>query len=154
MVTRTTKTVLAGITVLAVASLGSGLAYAADGDNPTPPTSSGDVGPDPSPAPGKHHRHFLGRIEHGEFTVRTQDGTRVIDVQRGAVTDVSGQSITVKSADGFNGTYTVDPQTKVRKNRQDARIDQVATNDQVVVFADKNGTTALAKRIGDHGPAK
>jgi hypothetical protein len=161
MVTRTTKTVLAGLTVLAVAGLGSGIAYAQDGGNaPAPPSNSpappsnGDVGPDRSAASGKHHRNFLGRIEHGEFTVRAKDGDRVIDVQRGTVTAVDGQSLTVKSEDGFSGTYTVDQQTKVHKSRKSATIGQVATNDRVMVFAEKNGGTDVAKRIGDAGPAK
>lgn len=154
MVTRTTKTVLAWITVLAVAALGSGIAYAQDDGNSPAPPSSGDVGPDRSAAPGKHHRHFPGRVEHGEFTVRTKNGDQVIDVQRGVVTAVDGQSLTVKSADGFSGTYTVDPQTKVRKSRKSSTIDQVAINDRVTVFAQKNGSTAVAKRIGDPGPAK
>jgi len=154
MVTRTTKTVLAGLTVLAVAGLGSGIAYAQDGGSSPAPPSTGDVGPDRSAAPGKHHRNFLGRIEHGEFTVRTKNGDQVIDVQRGTVTAVGGQSLTVKSEDGFSGTYTVDQQTKVHKNRKSATISQVATNDRVMVFAEKNGGTDVAKRIGDAGPAK
>lgn len=158
MVTRTRKTVLAGITVLAVAGLGSGIAYAQDGANPPALPSSGsgngDVGTASGTAPGKHHRNFLGRIEHGEFTARSKNGAQVLDVQRGTATAVDGQSLTVKSADGFSDTYTVDPQTKVRKDRKSSTIDQVAINDRVTVFAQKNGGTGVAKRIADPGPAK
>ena len=46
------------------------------------------------------------RIEHGEFAVRIKAGERGVDGQRGVVTAVNGQSLTVKLADGFNGTYT------------------------------------------------
>ncbi|HEY6423982.1 MAG TPA: hypothetical protein VIY28_12180 [Pseudonocardiaceae bacterium] len=170
MATRTMKTVLAGVTVLAVAGLGSGLAFAQGSDVQGSDVQGSDVqnvdvqgsdvqGSDttaPSDPAGqaKHRRAFLGRVEHGEFTTHTKTGDQVVDVQRGTVTAVNGQSITVKSADGFSGTYSIDPQSKVRKDKRDITIDQVATNDRVVVFALKNGGTAAAKRIGDLGPAK
>lgn len=86
--------------------------------------------------------------------MRTENGDQLVDVQRGTVTAVNGQSITVKSEDGFISTYAIEPETKVRKDRQSATIDQVATNDRVIVFAVKNGGTATAKRIGVAGPAK
>ncbi len=152
MVTRTMKTVMAGVTVLAVVGLGSGIAYAQETD-PSPPPISGEP-PDGRAGPDGHQRHFPGRMEHGEFTVQGETGHQVIGVQRGTVTEANGQSITVKSADGFTGTYAVDAETKIRKDGEKTTIDQVATNDRVIVFAAKNGTTATAKRIGVAGPAK
>ncbi len=145
---------LAGVAVLAVVGLGSGIAHAQDGDNspPLPPAHSADVGPDRGPAPWQHHRQSPGRIEHGEFTVRTDTGHQVVKVQHGTVTAVDGHSLTVKSADGFSGTYTIDEQTKVGKDRQSATVDQVSVDDRVIVFAD--GATSVAKRIGDLGPGK
>ena len=165
MVTRTTKTVLAGVTVLAIAGVGSGIAYAQSTDpSPAPSTSAPSTSAPVNSAPddgssapaklGKHPRAFLSRVEHGEFTARVKASERVIDVQRGTVTAVNAQSISVQSPDGFNATSTVDPQAKIRKNKQSATIDQVAVNDRVMVVAVKNGTTATVKRIADAGPGK
>ncbi len=152
MVTRTMKTVLAGVTVLAVVGLGSGIAYAQDTD-PAPPPVGGEP-PEGRPGPDGHHRHFLGQVQHGEFTVRGDAGDKIVGVQRGTVTEVNGESITVQSGDGFSGTYAIDAETKVRKDGEEATIDQVATNDRVMVFAVKDGATATAKRIGVAEPAK
>jgi hypothetical protein len=52
-------------------------------------------------------------IDHGELTITTSTGTEVVDVQAGTVTTVSPTSVTVTSADGFAGTYLLDPSTKV-----------------------------------------
>jgi len=38
-------------------------------------------------------------VEHGEFTVHTKTGDKVVDVQRGVVTAVNATSVTVKSTD-------------------------------------------------------
>jgi len=93
-------------------------------------------------------------VEHGEFTVHTKTGDKVVDVQRGVVTAVNATSVTVKSTDGFSTTYTIDPTTKIHKDRKTAAVSQIATNDQVRVMATKTGNTATAQRIGDEGPAK
>lgn len=155
MVTRTTKTVLAGVTVLAIAGVGSGIAYAQSADPTAAPATTAAAGNTQASAkPAIHRRALLRRVEHGEVTVRAKAGDRVIDVQRGTVTAVDGRSITVRSADGFVGTYAVDPKVTVRKNRKSAAVGQVAVADRVVVFAVKNGDTATVERIGDTGPGK
>ncbi|HEY2766600.1 MAG TPA: hypothetical protein VGJ13_21695 [Pseudonocardiaceae bacterium] len=160
MVTRTTKTLLAGVTVLAIAGVGSGIAYAQSTDPSPAPSNSAPVTSVPgnaSSAPAKaakHSRAFLSRVEHGEFTARVRAGERVLDVQRGTVTAVNAQSISVQSPDGFSASYAVDSQAKIRKNKQSATIDQVAVNDRVMVVAVKNGTTVTVKRISDAGPGK
>ncbi len=85
------------------------------------------------------------------MTVRTKTGTEVVDLQRGQVTAVSPTSITVKSADGFTGTYVVDSTTKVSKTGQQSAIGNVANGDNVVIDAIHSGNTDTAKHIGDHG---
>jgi Domain of unknown function (DUF5666) len=155
MIKRTKMTVLTGVATLALAGVGTGIAFAQSTDPPTPT-------PSPPSSPEHHgarHGHggyqgLLGRIEHGEATVDTGNGTQVVDLQRGTVDSASPDGLTVRSADGFTATYTVNNSTKIRKDRKASDISQVATNDRVIVLATKAGNTVTATRINDTGPAK
>ena len=52
-------------------------------------------------------RRALARnVEHGEMVVKTKDGDKTIDVQRGTVTAITATTVTVKSTDGFTETWT------------------------------------------------
>lgn len=151
-----TKTVLAtGSLALVLAGAGAGVAAAQTTTSPTPPEATSSA-PAPAATPGKHshHKGEMGRVEHGEFTVHTKTGDKVVDTQRGVVTTVDAGSVTVKSTDGFTATYTLDPSTKVHKGKQTAATTQIATNDVVRVLANKTGATDTATRIGDAGPSK
>ena len=154
-----TKTILAtGGLALVLAGTGAGVATAHT-STPTPaaPGTATPAAPthqtNPAQHPG-HHKGQLGRAEHGEFTVHTKTGDKVLDTQRGVVTAVNAESVTVKSAEGFSATYTLNPATKVHKGKQTATTAQITTNDRVRVQADKTGTTDTATRIGDAGPAQ
>lgn len=165
MVKRTKTMVAAGTLALALAGTGAGVAAAQTPSTPSAPASAANPGP-ASPAPGakhtgthtgKHtgmgkHHGGLGRVEHGEFTVHTKTGDKVIEVQHGVVTAVNAGSVTVKSTDGTTNTYTLDPATKVHKGKTTATVAQIATNDRVGVQATKTGSTVTAQHIGDAGP--
>src|SRR3954470_19090322 len=78
----------------------------------------------PSPGAGTGHaKHHLGRmarrgllahLEHGQLTLETKKGDRIVDLQRGIVSAVTPTSISVTSPDKFAGVYTVGSSTKVR----------------------------------------
>ena len=111
-------------------------------------------------------RDFQGQgkmkgLKHGEFTVHTKTGDKVVDIQGGQVSAVEAGSVTVKSIDGFTATYTLDPTTKVERNEEATTSAQITTNDQVRVVVDKSGTgnnaaiaIATAIHIGDSETAK
>lgn len=145
------------VSALALAGVvGAGVAAA----DPTPSASPAPtVSAEPTPAPGtgtdkpsqgaaKKHRDLARRALHGEVTVGAKKH-RVVDFQRGTVSSVSDSSVTVKSVDGFVGTYVVGPQTKVRVAKKDASIDDVSTGDRVRVVAVKDGQTLTATRVVD-----
>jgi hypothetical protein len=70
---------------------------------------------------------MLGMPIHGDLVVQKPDGTyQDVRTQQGAVTAVGGGSITVKSTDGYEKTYTV-PST--------VSLDGIAKGDTVHVFA-------------------
>jgi hypothetical protein len=148
-----TKLVVAATTAVALAGgVGVGIAAADPTTSPSAPTSASPQAGPKSGAPGQGHRarDLTARALHGEATVGGKKNTRVIDFQRGAVTQVSGTSITVKSTDGFSATYVVAGTTKVRKDKATAAIADVKVNDAVRVVAVKDGSTVTARSIRDH----
>jgi hypothetical protein len=166
MISRTKMTLLTGAAVLAIAGAGTGIALAQSSDppSPTPPAPSSSA-PEPYGMSRCHDGHdghdghgrrggLLARIEHGEATVTTDQGDRVIDLQRGIVNSANSGQLTVRSADGFTATYVVDNSTKIRKDRKASDISQVVANDRVLVLATKAGGTITATGIRDTGPAR
>ena len=137
---RLRKTLVIGTAVAAIVGAGAGVAIAA---------TNGSTSPNSQGQQAKRHPGLLKHTEHGEFTERGQQH-RVIDVQRGKVQSVSANSITVRSTDGFTATYAIDNATKARKDKKAGTVSQLATGDQVLVFATKAGSTATAKRIIDN----
>ncbi len=158
MVKRTKTLVAGGALVLILGGAGAGIA-AAQTNTPTAPSTSTPAAPHAGKHQagkthaGKHHAGLRG-VEHGELTVHTKAGDKVVDVQRGTVTAVDATSVTVKSLDGFSASYTLDPTTKVHKDKKAAAVGDVAVNDRVQLQATKTDTTATVNRIGDNGPGK
>ncbi|NUP50201.1 MAG: hypothetical protein HOW97_23260 [Catenulispora sp.] len=92
---------------------------------------------------GRHHR--LGM--HGERTVKGKDGKTVVqEWQAGTVTAVSGHTVTVKSADGFTMTWTLDSATKMRAGTTGATA---KVGDKVLVEGVKSGSVNQARVVVD-----
>jgi hypothetical protein len=159
-----TKNIVAGVSTVALAAgIGAGLAYAdTPSDKPTSsPTTTETSSPVETPAAepsGKRAQNgfrmpfvrrqlrFIGRSLHGEVTLAGEEH-RVIAFQRGAVTKVSRTSLTVKSNDGFVETYVLSDGTKVRENRDQAKLSDIDTSDRVLVVATKDDSTLNARRV-------
>jgi hypothetical protein len=141
--TRRTRTALIAGAAAAALVAGGGVAYAVSA-----PTSTTSAPSASAPAKAKHHKALLGRVAHGEVTL---DGKqhRVVDVQRGQVQSISSTSISVKSDDGFTATYTVNGDTKVRKDGKAAAIGDVHNGDKVVIAATKANGTDTVNRLAD-----
>ena len=141
MTRRVKIALVAGAAVLALGGIGGGVAFAASSAPSTPGTTPA--------APARHHAHprarnLLRRVEHGQFTVRTKQGTEVVDVQRGAVTAVGATSVTVRSQDGFSAHYSVGPAAKVREDGKPSAIASVHVGDHVRVLAVGDSVRRLA----------
>lgn len=55
---------------------------------------------------------MLARVEHGEFTTAAANGaTQTFDIQRGTITAVDANSVTLRSSDGYTATYSITPNT-------------------------------------------
>ena len=154
--------VLLATTVSALALAGAvGVGVAAADPTPEPtvsPAPTASATPTAGPGTGtakrsqgvnRKHRDLTRRALHGEVTVGAKKH-RVVDFQRGTVSAVSDSSVTVKSVDGFVGSYLVSPQTKVRVAKKPAGISDVSTGDRVRVVAVRDGQTLTATRVVDH----
>ena len=93
-----------------------------------------------------------GSLIDGQFTLKGPNGYETIAERSGTVSDVTDTSgstwtLTVKSADGSSGTFTVDTGTSV--NGGETGIGSVKTGDTVSVIAVVSGGTATAKQVTD-----
>jgi hypothetical protein len=119
-----------------------------------------DATPSASPSPGGHNggkgarlRHrllkfgFGKRIEHGEATVQTDEGTKVVVVQRGAVTAITATTVTVKSVDGYTLTWTFGDKFVAIKNRAKIDPSSVAVGTTVGIAGARNGNEVDARLL-------
>lgn len=165
---------VAGVAVVALAG-GGGVGYAAThsltakaADTAAVASASPSASPAPSAGgtPGSANGHgwrrfggafpfgggmglgLGGGVLHGQVTVpKSGGGYQTLDVQNGTVTAVSSSSVTVKSADGFTGSYAVSGNTIV--DAKAAGIGSVKKGDTIFVTATVSGSTATAASIFD-----
>jgi hypothetical protein len=88
---------------------------------------------------------FGRRLEHGQATVQTDEGTKTVVVQRGQVTAITASSVTVKSADGFTLTWTFGNPFTVIKDRAKIQPSDVAVGTQVGIAGQQDGSATDAR---------
>ncbi|GGP71625.1 hypothetical protein [Saccharothrix coeruleofusca] len=130
------KTLAAVAVAVGIAAAGGGVIWAAGGTDAQMggPRGYGMIG-----GPGlRQMGPLFGDTQHGEFQV-------------GEVTEVSDSSISVRSADGYTKTYTVDSETLIGamggEPMRDRDISDIAKGDTVTVVAstdDSGKSTAEA----------
>lgn len=111
-------------------------------DVPAATSEAGDA-----PARGPLRRHLRANTLHGEVVVRTKAGPKTIVVQRGEVTAVSGEGLTVKSADGFTLNWTFGDKLRVVQKREAAEKSAIKTGGQVGVAGVKEGDVSRARLV-------
>lgn len=90
----------------------------------------------------------MGGALHGEFVVpKDGGGYQTVATQRGEVTAVSKDSITVKSEDGYSRTYSLTEDTLVNAARDG--IDDVKVGNTVQVTAVVADGKATASSVND-----
>lgn len=91
---------------------------------------------------------LAGGMVHGQVVIaKPGGGYQTLDIQRGKVTAVSTNSISVRSADGFTATYAVTSSTDVDAQRDG--IGSVKVGHQISVLGTVNGSKATATSITD-----
>jgi hypothetical protein len=85
---------------------------------------------------------------HGEAVVKAKDGgTQNVAVQRGEVTAIDGDSMTVKSTDGFTMTWTLGDDLRVVERRETVQPSEVKVGTTLGVAGAKDGDRAVARLI-------
>jgi hypothetical protein len=120
------------------------------------------AGADPSTAPsaGPSGRKGSGRkgtlrkrlalrknTLHGEFVVKTKDGTKTVDVQRGTVTAIDEKTVSVKSTDGFTLTWTFGSPIRVLEHRATVQPSAVKVGTEIGLAGTKAGSATTANLI-------
>jgi hypothetical protein len=165
---------LAGVTLVGLAGCGSINAAASAAMSPEASALTsvgfdpGDLLPvsDPTPsatASGAAHARAAGRhpaqrrltirralarnVMHGEVVVKTKQGDRTIDVQRGTVTAITATTVSVKCTDGFTETWTFGKPIRVIEHRTSVQPSAVAPGDKVGVAGTKAGAALTASLL-------
>ena len=143
-------------------SAGAGVVAQANAAAATPSTgpSSRPAGPHARRGPlaggfgllGPHQGLGLGRVLHGEVTVTTANGgTRLVDVQRGTVSAIDGNKVTVTSTDKVSFGYVIDAKTRIvdfdLAKPRTATVADLKVGDTVRVVATRSGDTRTATLV-------
>jgi hypothetical protein len=93
-------------------------------------------------------RRALARnVEHGELVVKTKDGDKTIDVQRGTITAITSTTVTVKSSDGVSEVWTFGSPIHVVEHRTSVQPSAVTTGETVGVAGTKSGGALTASLL-------
>lgn len=154
------------VAVVGAASVGAIGIASASGEPVRPAAQQTDVTPNDNPwhgawggGPWRGGGPFGGDLSdvlgadvtdfaHAEVVLTKEGGgTQTVVVQKGSVTEVSGNGVTVKSSDGFTTSYTVNGETKVHGDSD--TIDSVAEDEEVVVVSPASGESHTATVLVD-----
>lgn len=100
-------------------------------------------------APARAVRRYLRQNTlHGEVAIQTKkSGVRTVAVQRGSVTAVSADEISVKSSDGFALTWTFGDKLRIVQARKVVDESALKTGVEVGIAGVKDGATPAARVI-------
>lgn len=153
--------VVGTVAAVVVTTAAGGVAWATTNADPSPspspsanpsasPSAPADPGKPGPGGPGRHGGEFglgMGAL-HGEFVIEKDGGGyQTVATQRGEVTAVSKEKLTVKSADGYSREYTLTEDTLVNAARDG--IDDVKVGNQVTVSAVVANNVATATTVND-----
>ncbi|WP_408631864.1 hypothetical protein [Micromonospora palythoicola] len=85
---------------------------------------------------------------HGDVVVQTKDGgTKTVSVQRGEVTALTDDKVTVKSTDGFTRTWTFTDDLRVIERRRSIAATDIKVGTRLGVAGTVDGEQAQARLI-------
>jgi hypothetical protein len=111
------------------------------------PSASPKVGGKAGNRKGLGRRLLRKNTLHGEFVVKTKDGTKTVDVQRGTVTAIDDKTVSVKSTDGFTLTWTFGGPIRVLERRTTVQPSAVKVGIEIGLAGTRSGSTTTARLI-------
>jgi hypothetical protein len=128
--------------------------------NPAPgaanPSAAASPGASPNASRGSERRAdrrplrrelLRGRVLHAEAVVQGKDGVKVIVSQRGTITAIDDDSVTVRSADGFTQTWRFADGLRVLERRRTVQPTDLAAGAEIGLAGVKEGDTPSAGLI-------
>ncbi|MCW6011169.1 hypothetical protein K1W54_42495 [Micromonospora sp. CPCC 205371] len=107
--------------------------------------------PSPSATPSRERPRMRGFLRkntlHGEIVVDTKDGPKTVVVQRGEVTAIDDDSLTVKSSDGYTIEWAFGDDMRVRERRDTIQPGEVKVGTEVGVAGAKDGDRTVARLV-------
>ncbi|GAA0554275.1 hypothetical protein GCM10010172_41110 [Paractinoplanes ferrugineus] len=99
-------------------------------------------------APRKAMRKYLNRNTlHGEVVIQTKTGTKTVVVQRGSVTAVTTDSVSVKSTDGFTLTWKFGDKLRIVQARKKVDASALKTGVEIGIAGAKDGGVTSAQLV-------
>jgi len=149
---------LGGAAVYGVASAATppaqGAATVSSARSALPPAAGPEAAAGPAHAPWgraghpRLRRFLAGRVLHGEFVVATRDGgTTTVVAQKGEVTAIGSDTVTVKSSDGYTLTWRVEDQTKIHRTGAKVSLPGLVVGDRVAAIGEKTSAGGTARAI-------
>ena len=143
------RKIIGGVSALAVVATGTGLYLAGPalaGDTHDTTTVAASQNPKQRPA---NRRRLARRVRgvHGQATVRTKNGFRQVDWQRGQLTAENGGTLTVRSLDGTTFQWKTNGNTKIRKDAKRSDVASLTTGDFVLVAGPDDNGARTARRV-------
>lgn len=85
---------------------------------------------------------------HGEAVVQKKDGTTItVLVQKGVITELTADHVTVKSSDGYTLTWSLGDQLRVVEKRKAVQPSEVKVGQTIGVAGARQGDDAIARFI-------
>jgi|GEM_PF-908098 len=141
---------VAGVLALALTAGGAFAATTGNGNSPSPQAAA------TTKIVGKHGEHgedalrrWGGRLEHADAVIAGKKGPISIVLQRGVITARSSDSMTVRSADGWLGTWKLTDTTRVRGNGHKSGLADLKVGDRVFVAGPGTGNSGTARIVRD-----
>ena len=136
-----------GATVLGAGAL-TGVAMAATSTTQTPAAgTTASAGAAAAARTGRLGAALARHVLHGEFTVQTKKGVRVLDTELGMITSVTATSVTAKASDGYTQTWALGSTTRVRADGSKGSVSDLKVGQTVRLLGpavDGSATVALA----------
>jgi len=108
--------------------------------------------PDDQDGTTPHRRHprlryLFQHTLHGEATVQTDEGTITVVAQRGTVTEITDDSVSVRSSDGYSLTWQLSDRTVVVVDRARSEIGNVAVGAKFGFAGSRDGDAVTARLL-------
>ena len=84
-------------------------------------------------------------VLHGEFTVQTKQGVKLVDTEIGVIMALTPTSVAVRASDGYTQTWVLDASTHVRANRQKGTLSDLKVGETVRLLGPSSGGSATAQ---------